>query len=70
MTWYMDGEDRTWWHCSECEFKIEEDESKQSCCGKCNSTVPIASWLVKDNEGFYWCFSCNEKTRPNKKKYN
>ena len=23
---------------------------------------PSASWLMKDGEGFYWCFSCNEKT--------
>ena len=62
MTWYVDDEERTWWFCSECDFKIEEDESKECCCGKCNSPLPFVSWLIKDGEGFYWCFSCNEKT--------
>jgi hypothetical protein len=62
MTWYIDGEDRTWWRCSECEFVIEEDESKECCCGKCNFPLRSVSWLMKDGKSFYWCFSCNQKT--------
>lgn len=62
MTWYIDGEEQTWWSCSECKFKIEEDESKVSCCGICNFSLPTVSWLVKGNEGFYWCFNCNKET--------
>lgn len=62
MTWRMDDEDRTWWFCSDCNFEIEEDESKECRCGKCNSPLPMVSWLLKDGEGFYWCFSCNAKT--------
>jgi hypothetical protein len=60
MTWYG-SDDRMMWYCSECEFEIEEDESKESFCGNCQSLMPSASWLMKDGEGFYWCFSCNEK---------
>ncbi len=48
----MDDEDRTWWFCSECDFEIEEDESKECCCGKCNSPLPFVSWLMKDGKGF------------------
>ena len=62
ITWYVDDEDRTWWRCSECDFEIEEDESKESCCGKCNNPLPSVSYLMKDGETFYWCFTCNEKT--------
>ena len=62
LTWYMDDEDRTWWGCSECGFGIEEDESKECGCGKCNSPLPSVSWLMKNGEEFYWCFSCNQKT--------
>jgi hypothetical protein len=58
----MDDEDRTWWSCSECDFEIEEDESKECCCGKCNSPLPSVSRLMKAGEGFYRCFSCSEKT--------
>lgn len=67
MTWYMNDEERTWWFCSECDFEIEEDESKECFCGKCNSPLLSVSWLIKDGEGFYWCFSCNEKTDQIKK---
>lgn len=62
MTWYMNDAEQTWWHCSECNFEIEEDESKECCCGKCNNPLPTVSWLMKDGEEFYWCFSCNSKT--------
>lgn len=58
----MDDEDRTWWYCSLCEFQIEEDESKECCCGNCDSPLSSVSWLVDKNEGFYWCFSCNKRT--------
>ncbi len=67
LTWRMDGEDRTWWFCSECDFEIEEDESKECCCRKCNSPLPSVSWLMKDGKGFYWCFSCSEKIDQIKK---
>jgi hypothetical protein len=62
MTWYMDDDDRTWWSCSECDFEMEEDESKECRCRKCNSLHPFVSWMMKDGEGFYWCFACNTKT--------
>ena len=58
----MDSRDKTWWFCSECDFKIEEDESKECRCGKCKSPLPSVSWLIDKHQGFYWCFSCNEKT--------
>jgi hypothetical protein len=67
LTWYMDGENKTKWFCSKCKFEIEEDESKECFCGKCNYPLPSVSWLFKDNEEFYWCFSCNEKTDQIKK---
>ena len=70
MTWRGDDENRTWWFCSECDFEIEEDESKECCCGKCNSPLPMVSWLMKDEEGFYWCFSCNQKTEQVKEDTN
>jgi hypothetical protein len=67
LTWQMGDDDRTRWFCSECEFEIEEDESKECFCGKCNSPLPSVSWLMKDGEGFYWCFSCSEKADQIKK---
>ncbi len=63
----MDDENRAWWFCSECDFEIEEDESKECCCGKCDFPLPSVSWLMKDGKKFYWCFSCNEKTEQVKK---
>lgn len=62
LTWRTDEVDRTFWFCSECNFEIEEDESKECFCAKCNYPLPSVSWLIKDENGFYWCFSCNEKT--------
>ena len=62
LTWRTDNNERTWWFCSECDFEIEEDESKVCCCLKCNNPLPSVSWLMKDSQGFYWCFTCNEKT--------
>jgi len=70
LTWYLDDEERTWWFCSECEFKIEEDESKECCCRKCRFPLPTVSWLMKDGEDFYWCFSCNQKTEQIKEDTN
>ncbi len=61
MTWYQDEKDRTWWTCSECEFEIEEDESKECGCKKCSSALSV-SWLMDKDGGFYWCFSCDSKT--------
>jgi hypothetical protein len=62
ITWYMDDADRTWWHCSECDFKIEEDERKECCCGTCKSQLPSVSWLIGDEDSYYWCFTCNSRT--------
>lgn len=62
LTWKVDDEDRMWWFCSLCEFEIEEDESKECFCGKCDFPLPSVSWLMKDGVSFYWCFSCNQKT--------
>ncbi|MDQ4121396.1 MAG: hypothetical protein M3209_08115 [Acidobacteriota bacterium] len=63
----MGEDERTWWFCSECGFEIEEDENKECFCGKCNSPLPSVSWLLKEEAGFYWCFSCNERTEQIKK---
>lgn len=70
ITWYIDNDDRAWWFCSECNYKIEEDESKECCCKQCNSPLPSVSWLMKNDEGFYWCFSCNEKVEQIKEDSN
>ncbi len=60
MTWRIDGDDRTWWFCSECEAEIEEDESKECGCGLCG--YPSVSWLTEEGDSYYWCFNCNQKT--------
>ncbi|HUF02767.1 MAG TPA: hypothetical protein VMM38_01185 [Aridibacter sp.] len=65
MTWGEtgeEGEERTWWHCSECGFEIEEDVSKECWCGLCKSGIPSVSWLIEDGEGYFWCFNCGRKT--------
>ncbi len=62
LTWATSDDNRTWWFCSECGFEIEEDESKECCCLKCNFPFRSVSWFIKDGAGFYWCFSCIQKT--------
>lgn len=68
-TWYMTGDDgaeQTFWRCSECEFEIEEDESRECYCLACNTPWPNVSWLFNDSEGYYWCFTCNDRTENTK----
>lgn len=61
-TWYTTDEERTFWHCSECDFEIEEDEKRECICLNCGDSLPSASWLFSDTEEYYWCFTCNERT--------
>jgi DNA-directed RNA polymerase subunit RPC12/RpoP len=60
-TWYMDVGDRTWWQCSSCGFNIEEDESKETFCQKCNFPVPTVSYLMENDKSFYWCGFCGNR---------
>ena len=62
FTWYMDGNDRTWWHCSSCEYKVEEDESKEAKCQKCNSPFATITFLMDNNQNYYWCGHCGHRT--------
>lgn len=62
MTWKMDGQERTWWFCSECDLLIQEDESRECRCRICKYPLPTVSWLFEADNGFYWCFNCNRTT--------
>ena len=61
-----DGEEQTFWRCSECEFEIEEDEGREYYCLVCDSPMPSVLWLFDDVEGYYWCFTCNNRTERTK----
>lgn len=57
----MNDNNQTFWYCSLCGFNIEEDESKKCRCGICKYPLPTVSWLFEGENGFFWCFTCNEK---------
>ena len=63
-TWYMTdrhGTEQTFWRCTECEFEIEEDESKEGFCGVCKYEIPSVSWFISKDGGYYWCFHCSTR---------
>jgi len=60
-TWLVDDEERTWWYCGNCEFKIEEDERKETECDSCQVPLPTMSYLKGLDGHYYWCGTCGFK---------
>ena len=58
FTWFMDGEpEHTYWYCKNCEYSIEENETKETICPDCNEKT--FSYLFNKDEQYWWCSSCN-----------
>src|SRR5690606_25349309 len=63
-TWYVsdeNGEEQTFWRCTECEFEIEEDETREGFCNNCMFGIPSVSWFITADGGYFWCFNCSSK---------
>ena len=57
MTWALDDENITKWHCANCEFVATEDESQAHDCLACGgkqSRIQLATPAAT----FWWCLSC------------
>ena len=61
FTWSMGDDERTWWHCSSCEYRIGEDECKETFCQKCRTPYPTVSYLMENDTRFYWCTTCGDR---------
>jgi RNA polymerase subunit RPABC4/transcription elongation factor Spt4 len=59
FSWFLDEEvsKDTIWYCSECQYKVMEDEKLETTCPQCNSESLI--FLKEDNHSYQYCLLGN-----------